>query len=162
MTGGMRQGRPDAGRRPPPRRAPESLARWSGWLTAVAVAVAAFGVFMSLFGGTPLFGPIDFFYDPSFWPGSAPAVVTDYQAWVYGVWGATLAGWGIVLVFIARGPFAAGEAWAWRAVALGTAVWFVLDTLASLMHGVLPNVILNVVVLVLVAIPLWGSRREFR
>jgi hypothetical protein len=162
MTGGARPGRPGEGRRPPAGRRSSSLERWAGWLTAVAVGLVIFGAFMSLFGGTPLFGPIDFFYDPVFWPGSAPAIVTEYQGWVYGVWGATLAGWGIVLVFIARGPFAAGEAWAWRAVALGTTVWFVLDTLASVTHGVLPNVVVNVVVAVLVAIPLWVSRREFR
>ncbi len=162
MTGGPRQGWLDEGRRTSPRRRSSSLERWSRWLQVVAAAVAVFGLVMALFGGTALFGPVNWLFDPAFWPGSAPAAVTEFRAWVYGAWGATLAGWGIVLVFIARRPFAAGEAWAWRAVALGTGAWFVLDTAISLAHGVTPNVVLNVVVFALVAIPLLGSRKDFR
>ncbi len=148
-------------RRDPRRGRDESFDRWCRWLTVVAAGVAVFGVSMAVFGGTPLVGPVNAFFDPVFWPASAPAVVVDFRAWVYGAWGATLAGWGIVLVFIARGPFAGREPWAWRAVAAGTVTWFLLDTGVSVVHGVLPNVVLNVVVMVLIAVPLWGTRRDF-
>lgn len=144
------------------RRDATSFDRWCRWLLVVSAGVTAFGVVMTLFGGTAFFGPVNWLFDPSFWPVSAPAVVTEFRAWVYGAWGATLVGWGIVMVFVVRGPFSAREAWAWRAIALGTGAWFVLDTGVSLAHGVIPNVIFNVVAMALVVVPLWGSRKEFR
>lgn len=133
------------------------------WLVAVGVILAAFGVAMALTSGTPLFRPLQGLVDPAFWPhGSADPGTVEFRAWVYGVWGATIAGWGVAIVFVAAQAFARREPWAWHAIALGTAIWFVLDTGTSLAHGVAFNVALNVVIAVLVAVPLAGTRRLFR
>ena len=162
MASGSRQGWQDDSRRVTSRRRTSSFDRWTRWLLLVSAGLAAFGLVMALFGGTPFFGPLNALYDPPFWPQGAPVAVTEFRAWVYGAWGATIAGWGIVLLFVVRGPFAAHEAWAWRAIALGTGAWFVLDTAVSVLHGVVANVLLNMAVFALIALPLWGTRRDFR
>lgn len=133
------------------------------WLVALEVLLVVFGVAMALGSGTPLLRPLLGLVDPAFWPhGSVEPATADFRAWVYGVWGATIAGWGVAVVFVASQAFARREAWAWHAIALGTAFWFVLDTGISLAHGVVVNAAFNVVVVALVAVPLAGTRRSFR
>jgi hypothetical protein len=133
------------------------------WLVAVGALLVVFGVAMALASGTALFRPILGLIDPAFWPhGSADPGTVEFRAWVYGVWGATIAGWGIAVVFVAAQAFARREPWAWHGIALGTALWFVLDTGISLAHGVVINAAFNAVVLVLVVVPLGGTRRLFR
>lgn len=55
-------------------------------------------------------------------------------------------------------PFRRRERWAWWALALGTALWFVLDTGISAGHGVGINVAINLTVLVLIGVPLAATR----
>lgn len=133
------------------------------WLQALGLVLAAVGLAMAAAAGTPLFDTVDRFVDPAFWGSPGPdAAARDFQAWAYGVWGATIAGWGIAVAFIAAQAFRRREAWAWHAIALGTALWFVLDTGRSLAHGVTFNVAVNIFVLLAVAVPLLSTRRSFR
>ncbi|MGB9628673.1 MAG: hypothetical protein ACPL6D_08425 [Thermodesulfobacteriota bacterium] len=78
---------------------------WKIWLIVLGIAVSVFGVMMALLSGTSLF---DFFnrqIDPTFWGTNAVDSATrQFQQWVYGVWGATIAGWGIILLILAGLP----------------------------------------------------------
>ena len=85
----------------------------------------------------------------------------QYRAWVMSIFGPTLMGWTVALFFVVRGPFRRGERWAWWCVAASTLVWGLPDTAWSLTHGVNINVALNVFALVMVALPLWTTRRAF-
>lgn len=132
---------------------------WRTWLTVVGIGLAVFGTGMALLARTPLFEPLHRLIDPAFWSAGPPDPGSvEFRAWAYGVWGATLAGWGIVVAFLAREAFGRAEPWAWRALALGTGLWFVLDTSVSAVHGVGANVVINVVVLAVVAVPLAATR----
>jgi hypothetical protein len=100
--------------------------------------------------------------DPVFWPEGIPAEGTvPFRSWAYGAWGATVAGWGLTLFFIARYPFAGRKLWAWQAVLWSLLLWYALDTGVSLRFGVTVNVILNTVILALALIPLLASRKAF-
>ena len=72
-----------------------------------------------------------------------------------------MAGWGFCLYFIMRHAFHKKEKWAWNAIAVSLALWFFLDTGASLWWGVTANVILNSAILVAFAVPLFATRRHF-
>lgn len=134
---------------------------WRRWLLAVAIGMVVFGLFMAAASGTPLFAALNRLIDPAFWAGGTPpAGIDDFRAWVYGVWGATIAGWGVTVAFLAAEPLRRREAWAWRAIAVSTAVCYVFDTGLSIAHGVVINVAFNTVVLVLVAVPLALMRRD--
>lgn len=129
------------------------------WLVGVGLLVTGFGAVMALASGTPLFDLFNRWVDPAFWSdGPVDPGTVDFQAWVYGAWGATLAGWGLVVTLLAREAFGRGERWAWWALASGVSVWFALDTTISLIHGVIFNVALNVVLFVLITVPLVATR----
>jgi hypothetical protein len=135
---------------------------WQRWLLVVGIAVAAFGVFMAFLSGTPLFDLFNRQIDPAFW--SAIAVddaARQFQQWIYGVWGATIAGWGISLAYVARYPFSRKERWSRDALALGLLVWFVLDTSLSVIHKVYFNVAFNTALLILGLLPVVFTWKEF-
>ncbi|NOZ49451.1 MAG: hypothetical protein GXP37_05295 [Chloroflexi bacterium] len=100
--------------------------------------------------------------DPTFWGLSELSENTGkFQAWVYGVLGAMISGWGIFLAFIAHYPFKAKEQWAWNCIGTGFIVWFVIDTFISAQFHVGFNVIINIVFLLFVLLPLLFTRKHF-
>ena len=138
------------------------FAFWHRWLLVVAGGITAFGLLMALLVETPLFEPFHAQIDPVFWPsGAVPPQAAAYSSWVLSAWGATVAGWGLLLTFVVRGPFHARQPWVWPAIAVSLGLWFVLDTLASLRHEVAFNVGLNVAIFILAAIPLLATRKAF-
>jgi len=139
-----------------------SFSFWKKWLLVVGVAITAFGLLMAVSSGTSLFDLFNRQIDPVFWGVNVTDDATrKFQQWVYGAWGATIAGWGIVLTYIARYPFSQKERWAWDSLVLGVLIWFILDTSLSLFHKVYFNVALNTVLLILGMLPLMFTRRWF-
>lgn len=136
---------------------------WSRWLYVVGIGVSIFGVMMALLSGTPLFDLFNRQIDPVFWGANAVDGATEqFQHWLYGVWGATIAGWGIILTYIARIPFRKKERWAWNALVFGILVWYVLDTALSFLYGVNFNVAFNTTILILAGLPILFTRKDFR
>ncbi len=82
-----------------------------------------------------------------------------FQAWVYGVLGATVAGWGILLAFISHFPFKAKERWVWNSIVVGIGLWYVLDTPLSAFYSF--NLLFNMALLLLIAIPMAVARKYF-
>jgi hypothetical protein len=135
---------------------------WHKWLLAVCLVVIAFGVFIALLSWTPLFGIFNDLVDGVFWSGSTPDDATgQFILWAYGMLGATMAGWGIALAYMVKYPFARKEKWSWNAIALGLAVWFVVDTFMSVYTKAYFNVGVNVMLIVLAGIPILMSRKSF-
>ena len=117
---------------------------------------------MALFNGTPLFDLFNRQIDPSFWEANGVDSATEqFQQWVYGVWGATITGWGIILAYIARYPFSKKERWPWNSMVSGLLVWFILDTSLSVFYKVYFNAVFNTTLLVLAGLPLVFTRKEF-
>jgi hypothetical protein len=131
------------------------------WLIVVGVAMAVGGTMLALLGGTRLLAFLDRLIDPAFWHDTPDASTRRYQAWIYGVLGGTMAGWGLTVALLAASDFAARETWLWWTIASGTALWFVVDTGQSLRFRVWANVALNAAVLIAVAIPLALTFGEF-
>lgn len=135
---------------------------WQRWLVVVSIVILVFGLLMTFTSGTPFFNIFHRWIDPAFWAGQTPdASARNFQAWVYGVWGTTLAGWGVLLTYIAVIPFKKREKWAWNCMAAGILTWFLLDTGLSLIHGVNFNVAVNCMILILAGLPLVFTRKLF-
>ncbi len=135
---------------------------WHRWLVAASALLAAVGVLMALLVSTPAFDLFNQQIDPAFWSGG----VVDpsarlFQHWVYGAWGATMAGWGVVAVFVAYYPFGRKEGWAWNGFVAGLLLWYGLDTALSLGYRVYFNALFNTVCLVIFAVPLAMTRGAF-
>ncbi len=137
---------------------------WQKWLFVVSLGITTFGSFMALFNRTPLFDLFNGQIDPVFWSSAAsfPESVAPFQGWLYGAWGATVAGWGIFLAFIAHYPFKQREKWAWNCLVWGLGIWFVLDTGISWYYGVTFNVVFNIVVTLAAGLPLVFTRDQFK
>ena len=139
-----------------------SFSFWQRLMFVVGIVVSIFGVLMALFSGTSLFDLFNRQIDPAFWGANAVGdAARQFQHWLYGVWGATIAGWGIILTYIAHYPFTKRERWAQNALVFGLAVWFVLDTSLSLQYKVYFNAAFNMVLLILVGLPILLTRNEF-
>ncbi|MGZ6272951.1 MAG: hypothetical protein ACXWM8_01470 [Candidatus Limnocylindrales bacterium] len=131
------------------------------WLIVAGASIALGGLLLSLLGGTPALAWMNRLIDPAFGPGVADESARRFQAWIYGVLGAVMAGWGLAIAILVNGAFSTRQAWVWWAVALGAGLWFVLDTGQSLRYRVFANAAINTVLLVVLAIPLAFTFGEF-
>lgn len=139
------------------------FAFWQRWLFSVGLIVTGFGVALALANGTALFGVFHDQVDPVFWgPAGIPGgAAREFQSWIYGVLGATIAAWGVFIAFIAHYPFRNRERWAWNCLLVAVLLWFVVDTAISLNFRVYFNVVFNAVGLTAVLLPLGFSRQQF-
>ena len=137
---------------------------WQIWLLVVSLYLAVFGLVLAFFNQSSLMNVLfNDHINPVFWQGEiAPENMAAFQAWIYGVLGATVSGWGIAMAFLAQVPFKAREKWAWNAFAASLTIWFVADTLLSAMHGVAFNVGFNVALLLLLGLPLVFTKKHFQ
>ena len=139
-----------------------SFSFWQRWLFVVGVIIAIFGALMAKLSGAYVFDLFNRQIDPAFWGAAAVGEsAKEFQKWVYGVWGATIAGWGVFIAFIAHYPFANKEKWAWNCIVTGLAVWFVLDTTLSIYHRVYFNAAFNSALLILAGLPLAVTKKHF-
>lgn len=135
---------------------------WRGWLLAVTCGVIALSLIL-------LFAPSagGFLFDAIYLatltpqPDYSPSAVA-YIQFVNGVLGAVMIGWMVAIVLLVQGPFRRGERFGWDAIAASVAVWFVVDTSFSLIHGVGGNAMLNALVASGFAVPLVATYRLFR
>jgi hypothetical protein len=136
---------------------------WQRWLLVLSLMIVAFGVFMALFNQSPIFDLFNNQINPVFWGDTpVPDGYAQFKGWVYGVLGATMAGWGLMLLFIVQNPFKLREKWAWNAIAVSLGFWYLLDTAISLYFGVYFNAIFNTLLLGLVFPPLTGTKRDLK
>ncbi len=135
---------------------------WQRWLFLLGIVVAAFGIGMALLNGTAVFDLLDKQINPVFWDQEPlPEPAEAFQGFIYGVLGATMAGWGVFIAFIAHHPFRKRERWAWNCLLAGMLVWYIVDTLISINAQVYFNAAFNTALLLLVGLPLVFSRKHF-
>lgn len=136
---------------------------WTRWLEGVGWVLCVFGVLMALFSGTAPFDiGLNQHIDPVFYGEQPlPESFLRFRAWIYGVLGATIAGWGLCLVGVVRVAFTRGERWSWIVVAAAITLWYAVDTGCSAYYQVYFNVAFNTVVILAVWVPLLATRRAF-
>lgn len=136
---------------------------WQKWLFTVSILIIVFGLGMAFLNRTPIFYTLfDRQINLSFWnTGIFLPGVNEFQGWVYGVLGSTMAGWGIFFAFIAHIPFRRKERWAWNCMLIGLSVWYIADTVISLYYRVYFNAVFNTLILILVILPLIFTYKFF-
>jgi hypothetical protein len=131
------------------------------WLVVLGAGIVLGGAAISLLGGTRVFAGMNRMIDPVFWQNGPDAASRRYQAWVYGVLGGAMAGWGLMITLLVSQAYDTRQAWVWWTLALSTALWFVLDTGQSLRYRVYTNAAVNTALLLALAIPLAFTFGEF-
>jgi hypothetical protein len=134
---------------------------WQLWLAAVSVIVGLSGLALAAIPalGSRLFGWL-LFGSPSALTGLG-STADAYIRLAHGVLGAVMFGWAIALLMLVLGPFGRRSRFAWSAIAVSVAAWFVVDTALSLISGFWPNAALNAVFAILFAIPLAATYGAF-
>lgn len=134
---------------------------WQKWLLVASLLIVIFGLALAFFNQAAMFDSLlNNQINPAFWGSTeAPGQVIAFQRWIYGVLGATVAGWGVCMTFIARYPFWKRERWAWNCIAAGVIVWFVVDTGLSLYYAPF-NAAFNAVLFLVIGLPLAFTRKD--
>ncbi len=133
---------------------------WQKWLLISGIFVSVFGISMVLSINSGSFNSL---IDPVFWGNETPNIqLRSFQQWVYGVLGATMVGWGILIAFIAAVPFKKKEKWSRNSILIGILSWYILDTSISLKANVEFNAIGNTVLAIIILMPVFFTVTEFR
>lgn len=133
---------------------------WQRWLLFVGVYLAVFGAVLAFFPHSAL---IDWAFNDRINPlFTLSPEGLRFQAWAYGVLGATMGGWGVMIAFMARYPFKRKEPWVWNALVTSLSFWFIVDQLISGYHGVIFNVAFNTVLYGVLILPLVMTRNAFK
>jgi hypothetical protein len=133
---------------------------WSRLIQGAAAVVLALSAVLML---TPPLGETFFhlvYFQRPASPVPVPAEIQGYLRFANGIIGAVMAGWMMAVIVLARGPFRAGERFAWNAIAWPLLGWYVIDTTFSIAHGVWGNVLLNTGTALMFGVPLLASRRH--
>ncbi len=134
------------------------------WSRLIQMAAAVVLVLSAVLMLSPSLGEAFFylvyFQQPAS-PVAVPAEIQGYLRFANGIIGAVMAGWMMVIIMLARGPFRAGERFAWNAITWPLLGWYVIDTTFSIAHGVWGNVLLNTGTALMFGLPLLASRRHF-
>lgn len=138
--------------------------RWRRYLLVVSAFFGLFGAAWVVFGSFDPFGLYKSLLAQALW--GIPRLPPDAErafSFVVAPLGATTAGYFLLVHMIVRYALPRREVWAYRAIVGALLVWFVLDTSASIFHGMLANVwLVNIPCLVIMGVPLLALRRWFR
>jgi hypothetical protein len=133
---------------------------WMTWLRMASLLVIAFGLALALLQGSSALNLLNAQIDPNFWSAPVEGVTLAFQRWIYGAWGATVAGWGVLVYFVVQHAWQQ-ERWIWNGLAASLLLWYLLDTWISLKYGVTFNAVLNTVFLLVLGTPLLFLRKHF-
>jgi hypothetical protein len=135
---------------------------WQRWLFVFSLAFIVFGLALALFNGTPMFDLLNRQVDPAFWgTEEIPMETLVFQRWIYGVAGATMSSWGVLLAYIIYYPLRRREKWAWNCLAIGMLAWFLPDFAVSLYFGVFFNMIFSTLCVTVIFFPLTMLRKYY-
>ncbi|MDY7395080.1 hypothetical protein UMM65_07490 [Aureibaculum sp. 2210JD6-5] len=136
---------------------------WQKWLTYANVITVIVGLLVA-FAGNSFFFELHneytrdvFFKSKEFQP-----EVLALKNWLFGIIGATIIGFHILMIMISENAFKNEERWAYNSMWYGILSWFLIDSGISLYYGAIHNVVLiNLVALLIIGIPLVMTRKNF-
>lgn len=135
---------------------------WWRWLIVVTDLTIIFGLLIAI---EPTRNIIQQIYTDDIFGAGVYATLSQteitFQNFLYGILGAVMIGWGVMMFGIIYVPFRRGERWAWLTLTIGLVVWYVVDSIASAASGVYLNIILNTSFLLMYGIPLFATYRSF-
>jgi hypothetical protein len=135
---------------------------WWRWLVVVACGTLLFGIALIALPNfmNQVFNAV--FFSASQAHLAFDAGAATYIKFVYGVLGAVMVGWAVLLLLTLIGPFRSGQREAWQSLVASIAIWFVVDSSYSVWAGFWQNAILNAVFFVGFAVPLVATYHFFR
>jgi hypothetical protein len=138
---------------------------WQQWLFYSSLLFSAFGLVLALYGNNPLFRPYhEMLFNIFLGQDSLPEDMLRLYTFALGPIGATIAGFYLLLAYVARYPFKQKELWARNAIVVAFGTWFISDAIVSFYNGVYFQIlVLHLLVSVpQKALPLIFTWKEFK
>ena len=128
------------------------------WLKLASATVIAFGLLFFLSTLPPLSTPMAFLVDLIFWPiDGGEDLAAPPSRLLLAISGGVMAGWGLLLWQITTHLYPSDPHLARSLILTSVAIWFVVDSLGSILAGAWLNALFNIVFLEMFVIPLWRA-----
>jgi hypothetical protein len=140
-----------------------NFAFWQKWLTYANAITVVVGLSVAFAGNSFVWELHNEYTRDVFFDSNAfSADVLAFKNWLFGIIGGTIVGFHVLMIMISENAFKAKEVWAYRAMWYGLLSWFAIDSTISILSGAIHNVVMvNLVALVMIALPLVMTRRAF-
>jgi hypothetical protein len=134
---------------------------WDRLLTLGFAAAIAGGLLFVLAPEFSGLGWLNRSVTAAFFGTEEPPGAAALRRWLYAVEGSTLVAFGILGLSVVVTAFRRRERWARNALVLAIAVWYPLDTAASLARGVVANAALNTAIALVLLVPVAMTWKRF-
>lgn len=136
---------------------------WQKWLTYSNIFGLIMGLLIAFAGNSSIFDYYNQETNDLFFQGNiSENMISDFKNWLWGIIGATVAGFHILMIGISENAFKRQKKWAYITMWIGLLTWFFIDSSISLLYGAIHNVILiNLTSMILICIPLIITRKIF-
>jgi hypothetical protein len=133
---------------------------WDRLTATAVVGVLGYASLLVIHGSVPaaMFDRLGFGMTAS---GISDGPARSHVLLLYGVLGAVLIGWMLLLLAVVLGPLRRRERWAWNAVTLSMTLWFLIDTTFSLLIGSPAHAVFNVPFAVAIGVPMAAIRMRW-
>lgn len=137
---------------------------WRKWLLWANYMTMGVGLVVALAGNSIFLDPHNQATSRLFFGGnSIEGDMLLFKNWLFGIIGATIVGFHLIMIFIIQYPFKKKERWAHQALTAGLLSWFILDSSISAYYAAYYNIyLINLVALILIGVPLATTYQYFR
>lgn len=134
---------------------------WFGWLKVAAIVCIAFGAFMAIFNQAQIFNFMNVHIENAFYSGiQIPENIAQLQGWLIGIAGASMAGWGLMMLFLIHFALRKKDKWAWNAMFYSILLWFSIDTILTIKYEASFNIVINLIFFLQFLAPLMFIRQS--
>jgi len=135
------------------------LSRLKIFLQLVAIAHILGGIFLPLLVNSPLFATYNTLLYQAL--GAETTVQNSAINFLMGLFGPTIASWGVLFLYVVSTAFKNPDPKGWWAIFLSCIVWAPYDSLLSIQQGIPINAFINLVSAFAILIPLFMARKHF-
>lgn len=133
------------------------------WLLISAIVVGSFGPIFFLGTMLPTSGLARWSLDLLSWPLDGAQIYAEPTTrFLSALTGGFLLGWGVMIWCLRRWAYDAAPEGVRKSSLFGVLAWFLLDSVGSVTSGNAPNVLFNILILLLVVGPMWFPAKPNR
>jgi hypothetical protein len=133
---------------------------WQKWLTYANLFALIVGLAAALANETIVFKIYNEYLWESFGMEESAEEFRPFKKWVFGILGATIVGFHLLVICICENAFKKRERWAYVAILAAISIWFFIDSAITIYYAAWFNLfIINIPAYTMIMLPLvftWG------
>jgi hypothetical protein len=137
---------------------------WTKWLLIANIMTVIVGLLAAFAGNSIFFEFYNTQTEAVFFEGQVLSEQTLLlKNWLFGIIGGSIVGFHLLMIAIIKNSFVKREKWAYNALWIGLLSWFCIDSSITIYYKAYHNLyLINLVALVLIALPLVMTRSYFK